>query len=418
MESTPIVTISFRDLPTGPISSAEESFSLLDRIGRAFGDSTDSLGILAVTDVPRFPELRRRLLPLARSLAELKSKDLEKVTVPEAGYQVGWSHGKEKVEGDKFDVGKGSFYANPLTDDLLVAIKDRRRRKGANAQMDSEGREGGVDGVDDTVPEEALEHVASANPAFFAPNVWPTESLPEMEGTTKEMGQLICDVGRRVSRLCDAYVAKKCPTFTCGKLESVVTNSLCCKARLLHYFAAEKQGDSLIDVGINKGKDAKDEHFSDWCGWHKDHGSLTGLVPAMYLDEDGFCVDCPDPSAGLYIKSRSGRLVRAAIPTDAIAFQVGETAQVHTGGVLQATPHAVRGCQIGKGDGVTREAFAVFMEPEYHGDMRIPEGKTMEDTQLIDKEKHLPSSVRTLRSRWKPGMNFGEFSNATFAAFH
>jgi len=43
-----------------------------------------------------------------------------------------------------------------------------------------------------------------------------------------------------------------------------------------------------------------------------------------------------------------------------------ETSQIHTGGILQATPHAVRGCDpaLEGCKGVSREAFAVFMEPE------------------------------------------------------
>jgi len=195
-------------------------------------------------------------------------------------------------------------------------------------------------------------------------------------------------------------------------------HSLCCKGRLLHYFPIEN--DQLID---QKDKDIFD--FSDWCGWHNDHGSLTGLVPAMFLDCDGKGVECPDPTAGLYIKSRSGDLVHIKLPTDAIAFQIGETTQVHTGGILQATPHAVKGCQFPLNadtktnkSGISRESFAVFMEPEYHGDMDIPKGKTLEDTQRRGAEFFLPKNVRTLRSRWKQGMNFGHFSNATFEAFH
>ena len=56
--------------------------------------------------------------------------------------------------------------------------------------------------------------------------------------------------------------------------------------------------------------------------------------------------------------------------------------------------------------------------PRYHGDMDIPKGKTIEDAQQKEAERYLPSSVRTLRSRWKPGMNFGAFSDATFASFY
>lgn len=108
------------------------------------------------------------------------------------------------------------------------------------------------------------------------------------------------------------------------------------------------------------------------------------------MNERGEIIDCPDPKAGLYIKSRTGKLVHAKLPENSLAFQVGETMQIHTGGWLQATPHgenmmerissniiicllcssliillkivkAVRGCNVGN---VTRETFAVFMEPE------------------------------------------------------
>ena len=131
----------------------------------------------------------------------------------------------------------------------------------------------------------------------------------------------------------------------------------------------------------------------------------------------GEIVKNPDPLAGLYIKSRNGDLVKATLPDGAIGFQIGETAQVQSGGLLQATPHAVRGL-ASKASRISRETFAVFMEPEYHSSMALPDGRTLEDTQCARAEEWLPRSVRTLRSRWKPGMNFGEFSEATFAAFH
>ena len=92
-------------------------------------------------------------------------------------------------------------------------------------------------------------------------------------------------------------------------------------------------------VDDNAAATTDDAHFSDWCGWHNDHGSLTGLLPAIYLDNYGNIVNCPDGKAGLYIKSRTGELVHAKFPENSIAFQVGETAQIHTGGWLQATPH-------------------------------------------------------------------------------
>lgn len=62
----------------------------------------------------------------------------------------------------------------------------------------------------------------------------------------------------------------------------------------------------------------------------------------MYLDLEGNEVKCPDPNAGLYARSRSGDLVKVSIPQDYLAFQIGETAQIQSGGILQATPHCVK----------------------------------------------------------------------------
>ncbi len=86
--------------------------------------------------------------------------------------------------------------------------------------------------------------------------------------------------------------------------------------------------------------------FSDWCGWHNDHGSLTGLVPAMFFNEKGEVISNPDPTAGLYVRNRRGEIVKVSTPSDHLAFQIGETAQIHSGGILQATPHAVKGAEI------------------------------------------------------------------------
>jgi isopenicillin N synthase-like dioxygenase len=168
---------------------------------------------------------------------------------------------------------------------------------------------------------------------------------------------------------------------------------------------------------------SSDNDFSDWCGWHNDHGSLTGLVPAIYTNKDDEVVPCPDPEAGLYIRSRKGDLVKVVLPKgsegrNCISFQIGETAQIHTGGTLQATPHAVRGAGGEAGRGISRQTFAVFMEPEYDGDMEVPEGIGVEQVQDSEAAKHLPTSVRTLASRWKKGQDFGQFSDATFSAFY
>jgi hypothetical protein len=46
--------------------------------------------------------------------------------------------------------------------------------------------------------------------------------------------------------------------------------------------------------------DSADNEFSSWCGWHNDHGSLTGLTSALYLDENGNQVVNTDKTAGMH----------------------------------------------------------------------------------------------------------------------
>jgi len=134
----------------------------------------------------------------------------------------------------------------------------------------------------------------------------------------------------------------------------------------------------------------------------------------MYLaSSSGEEMPNPDPRSGLYVQTRSGRIQRVSLPAGSIGFQIGETSQIHSGGVLRATPHAVKACRK---SGVTRESFAVFMEPEYHGDMDLPSSRTVQDVQ--DASIVLPTCVQTLADRWLPGMNFGEFGHATLAAFY
>jgi len=80
------------------------------------GFGPDGLGIVTVSGVPDFPALRRRLLPLAAALAALPDGVKSQLEDAASNYNVGWSHGKEALEGGRPDRLKGSFYANPCRD--------------------------------------------------------------------------------------------------------------------------------------------------------------------------------------------------------------------------------------------------------------------------------------------------------------
>jgi 2OG-Fe(II) oxygenase superfamily len=124
--------------------------------------------------------------------------------------------------------------------------------------------------------------------------------------------------------------------------------------------------------------------------------------------------DC-SVSGGLYIQARTGECVRVAIPSDHCAFQIGETSQIMSGGLLQATPHAV----LPPASNVSRESFALFLEPEFDDPLMIPPGFTVEDCQGGFAEDCGTRSLglRPLKDRWKVGQTFGDFHLATVTAF-
>lgn len=156
-----------------------------------------------------------------------------------------------------FDLSKGSYYANPQYD---RPVED----------------------------EELIQKYIT----FIHPNIWPTDDLPEFEPAFKTLGQLIVQVGLLIAYQCDNYVKKQCPSYEDGKLERIIRNSLCCKARLLNYYPIAQE--SLTAAG--------DHHdpFSSWCGWHNDHGSLTGLISAQFFDASGNAIANADPQAGVH----------------------------------------------------------------------------------------------------------------------
>jgi len=286
------------------------------------------------------------------------------------------------------------------------------------------------------------------------------------------MGRLIVKVGVMVARQCDVYVRSKCVGYEGGKeggrkgrgkLERVVRESKVCKGRLLYYFPyVEREGEGeeggkegeKTGLCVKKGEKEeegkeggkKEKDFSTWCGWHNDHGSLTGLTPAMYLDAEGQEVDIhahsssnssssssgmeeEEEEGGLYALSRAGEVVKVLIPPHHLAFQIGETAQIHSGGLLRATPHAVKGSTTKARQGISRETFAVFMEPEMHEPMTMPVGRTVEDVcgkqglmgsegEEGERGKGVRVGVPSLESRWDPSMDFAAFTALTLKSYY
>jgi isopenicillin N synthase-like dioxygenase len=420
-KASSIVCLKYSDL------LAEKDLSL--QISEAFGEH--GLGILAVTGVPDCSKKRSRLLQLAPIFANYSDDIKAKYEHPESYWSFGWSHGKEKLQG-RPDFAKGSYYNNPCE----------------NAPF-------GSDPTTKTIQEYM---------SFAHPNIWPTEELPDLEHAFMDLGKTMCSVGQLVAKQCDTYVSSVSEKYEKGKLARVLGESKVTKARLLHYFPKEEEQRARAH-SVGRNVDTEEQHeqyrgrsgsfseqsttftevtalapsapadapleenddFSSWCGWHNDHGSLTALCPAMYFEHksDGTLValdKSPDDQAGLYIRSRDGSLHHVKAPsTSDLLFQIGETSQIHSGGILQATPHAVKGVNV---PNVCRSTFACFMEPGWEELMNAPSDRTAASAQSSKAELSLPKGVSPLNARWGSNAcpfttcNFGDFTSATLGALH
>ncbi|OJJ86547.1 uncharacterized protein ASPGLDRAFT_44361 [Aspergillus glaucus CBS 516.65] len=317
------VTVSLQELVDGTVS--------FDALTEAFGPS--SLGIIIVKDLDvKFQQLRSEVLSNASSLAALPEHELESLTSPTAKYLVGWSRGKETLRSGHFDTLKGSYYIN-------CAFYQNPSLQSAPA---------------DDFPDAS---------EYTTDNIWPdAERLPRFQESVEELCNLIIDTAALVARACDRYARAEIEGYQGGYLERVVRTSLTTKARLLHYYPSNDSSD-----GDGESRDSGEADDDDWCATHLDHGCLTGLTSAMFLNEASpppltELPTSPDPRAGLYIRSRTDQIVKVNIPKDCLAFQTGEALQSITRGKFRAVPHFVKGTKGGEGR-IARNTLAVFTQP-------------------------------------------------------
>lgn len=266
--------------------------------------------------------------------------------------------GKETLKNGQVDTFKGSYYANCAfyVDPSLECAKPT------------------ADFSTDNFPE------------YLSPNIWPPENtLPGFKPAVTSLCGLIIDVAVLVARACDRFAEKEIHGYPKGYLEHVVSTSNTTKARLLHYYPQE--ADPAAGDGVE----------DDWCATHLDHGCLTGLTSAMFIDEHTApptvppvpfetsaslpplteLPSSPDPSAGLYIKSRTGETVQVKIPRDCIAFQTGEALERITAGKFKAVPHFVKGVRASVSGGkVARNTLAVFTQPNLGEEVDIEQHLT------------------------------------------
>ncbi len=341
---------------TVPLSDLQAGVVAFETLIAAFGPS--SLGILVVTDLPpTFPSLRSRVLTSSSSLAALPPSILESLTKPSAKYLVGWSHGKETLRPGVVDTQKGSYYIN-------CAFYQSPDLQGADAAKHPGFEE------------------------YTAPNLWPAgPDIPDFKTAAEELITLIIDTAVLVARACDQYAQAQIEGYKPGYLEHVVQTSTTTKARLLHYFPPEPKATTNghpPPLDPTKPDDAQDSNEDDWCATHLDHGCLTGLTSAMFVDESTEPIaelpTSPSPLAGLYIRSRQNETVKVNIPRNALAFQTGEALELITKGKFRAVPHFVRGGESRSDNArIARNTLAVFTQPNLDEIVDSGEGITFGD---------------------------------------
>ncbi|ORY80850.1 hypothetical protein BCR37DRAFT_387893 [Protomyces lactucae-debilis] len=316
------VSISYNDIHG---ASPEKLSTLFPKLREAFGPEPHCLGIVIVKDLPEhFPQMRHRALAYSAILGKQSPDKLSALESAESKYLVGWSRGKENFKG-KLDQLKGSFYVNPT-----------HEYTSSSTQPDF--------------------------PQYETPNLWP--KLDGFQDAITTLSRFVVSVGGDVAHACDAYAQSALPEsagYKASYLGDMVTRSRTCKARLLHYFA----------ISEAHAKELKEDP-QPWCGEHLDHGCLTGLTSAMFIDEATQPASAtspdeiqelsssPDPEAGLYIRNRAGEVIKVNIPRDALAFQTGQALELTTNRSLKAVPHFVVGSGV---PGISRQTLAVFMQP-------------------------------------------------------
>ncbi len=310
------------------------------------------LGIMVIQDVPEYLQAKQKLFNLIFKLTNLPKEKLLELERPEISYSLGWSHGKEYFN-DKPDFFKASYYAQLL-------------------------------------------QYNSSNPVDN--NIWP-ESMPELKSAFFELGGIIRNTSFNLYGIIDSYIKNIYPEYNLN-YRKIIEDSRENTGRMLYYFPK------------NKAKDMSNVDGENWCEWHNDHGSLTGLASASYVDFEGNESSVKLSQTGLYIQNRNGDVIRTTYGKNDIAFQVGETLQIHSGGLLQATPHAVK-VMDDIPDDIGRVTFALFMEPNKDFDLKIPKGADIADVKTSEIYK-----VPKLQDRYKEGMTFGDFCDATFNTFY
>lgn len=242
----------------------------------------------------------------------------------------------------------------------------------------------------------------------------------------KELGFCMMELGLSIARVCDREIGG-------GFLEGTLLDSCTAKGRLIHYHSPADQ--SFLREAAQRrrkqsGKCINGSHFNLWQQWHYDYGIFTILTDPLFLSSHS-CQDCNLIASHSYLRiyhPSKNKFYMVKTPQDSFIVQIGESADILSNGKLRSTLHCV--CRPEQLEHISRQTFAVFLQPKWSHTFSVSEHTTMEhirsgslqrrpilDTDEVSKAD-IHNIVPPLSSRIRDGMTFAEFSRETTKQYY
>ncbi|KAM0855277.1 hypothetical protein ACQ4PT_049857 [Festuca glaucescens] len=277
----------------------------------------------------------------------------------------------------------------------------------------------------------------------------------------KELGLCMMEIGILVARACDIVIGG-------NQLEHSITDFGSAKARLIHYHseldnriikensanrrnfvnnaaAAVTPVSDHIDMSCYQmpgpGYGSRMTREDGQAVWHYDYGLLTVLTAPLFLrsalgQECPVSEECSLPDGHTHLQLfNKRRIFSVRCSQESFIVQIGEAADILSGGKLRSTLHAVSR-PLGLPN-ISRETFVVFVQPSW--DKTLPSsGYSSADED--DSSDHLESTsgsdgsagscsehilmqdilmkIPPLSSRLKEGMTFADFSRQTTKQYY
>ncbi|KAL6870746.1 hypothetical protein ACP4OV_014594 [Aristida adscensionis] len=443
-----IAEIPFSDLAL-LLSPEEAAATDGDRLRRVLATVGAELGrggpgLLAVAGVPRAGALRRRLLPLARRLALM-------------------DHPTRALLLKKH--GLGSDVALKKLDRPVSSFAQLLRHSGDLHLLES---------MSSTTEGTTIGCTAQTTiDGFEDPGKSSDDDIEHLGELVKELGLCMMELGILVARACDMVIGG-------GQLEDSIAEFGTAKARLIHYHSefdsivikgsstkgkswerkatvkphqlysqsSVSEGASRIDsddeAAVTEGREnvSKDVSVSLsnlWQEWHYDYGIFTVLTAPLFSrasmgEECLMSQECHPPDGHTHLQLCSGRKMRSVrCSPESFIVQVGEAADILSGGKLRSTLHAVSR-PLGFTD-ISRETFVVFLQPSWDKTLTSSCSSNAEDESSDDKDmatsdksarscyedalmQEILKKIPPLSSRLKEGMTFAEFSRQTTRQYY